>query len=98
MRVVAVSAGSPAEASFQVYPTLRAAGEPLRYVLDRALAGQAAGAELTVYTSTGQQVSTQRLAAGATGLVALPPLPTGWYLVRLRTADGTAFSARFGVQ
>ncbi|MGI4871713.1 MAG: FG-GAP-like repeat-containing protein, partial [Janthinobacterium lividum] len=96
VRVVAV--GSSSQAGFQVYPTLRAAGEPLRYVLAGALAGQAAGAELTVYTTTGQQVSAQHLAAGATGLVALPPLPTGWYLVRLRTADGTAFSARFGVQ
>ena len=98
VRVVAVGASSAAAVGFQVYPTLLAAGEPLRYELTGALAGQAAGAELTVYTTTGQLVSTQRLAAGTTGLVALPPLPAGWYLVRLRPANGPAYSARFGVQ
>ena len=98
VRVVAVGASSAAAVGFQVYPTLLAAGEPLRYELTGALAGQAAGAELTVYSTTGQLVSTQRLAAGTTGLVALPPLPSGWYLVRLRPANGPAYSARFGVQ
>ena len=97
VRALAVEAG--ADRSFALYPTLLSAGEGLHYALGSALADQAAGAELAVYALTGQLLGTYRLpAAGATGQVALAPLPAGWYVARLRLADGQLLSAGFGIK
>lgn len=95
VRVVAVTG---TDSGFAVYPTLRGPAETLRYVLTGEPARQAAGAELTVYALTGQQLGTQRLGTDATGRVELPPLPAGWYVVRLRLPDGPSHTARFGVR
>ena len=96
VRVVAT--GTSLDNSFAVYPTLLGPGEALGYALGRAVAPQAAGAELTVYTLTGQRLGTQRLAAGTTGRIEMPALAAGWYLARLRLPDGRMLSASFGVQ
>jgi hypothetical protein len=87
-----------ADRSFALYPTLLSAGEPLHYALGRALAKVAPGAELVVYSLTGQRVGTYLLtAADSFGQLAIAPLPAGWYVARLRLSDGQLRSASFGV-
>ncbi|WP_226163399.1 beta strand repeat-containing protein [Hymenobacter terricola] len=84
--------------SFAVYPTVLATGETLHYALGEAVAAQAAGAELRVYTLTGQCLTTNVLAPGAMGSIVPARLLPGWYLVRLRLANGHILTASFGVQ
>ncbi|KAA9332137.1 hypothetical protein F0P96_11655 [Hymenobacter busanensis] len=93
-----LAAGEATGSEFAVYPTLRASGEALPYVLSGPMAANAEGAVLTVYSATGQRMAVQRLSASRTGAVALPKLPAGWYLVRLQLPGGQTLSARFGVQ
>jgi hypothetical protein len=96
VRVVAV--GESIDNSFAVYPTVLAPGEALHYALGGAIAQQADGTELMVYTLTGQCLGTQRLGAGAAGQIHLSPLPAGWYLARLRLPNGHLLNSCFGVK
>ena len=84
--------------AFAVYPSLLAPGEPLHYALGEAVAAQAAGARLLLYSLTGQCLATHVLAAGATGSIGPTRLLPGWYLARLRLANGRVLAAGFGVQ
>lgn len=87
-----------ADRSFALYPTLLAAGEPVQYVLGRELAKQAIGAELIVYSLTGQRLGAYPLTTADTfGQLAIAPLPAGWYVACLRLADGQLRKASFGV-
>ncbi|MBU6121973.1 beta strand repeat-containing protein [Hymenobacter siberiensis] len=95
VRTVAVSGTTEA---FAVYPSLLAPGEPLHYALGEAVAAQATGAGLLIYTLTGQCLATHVLAAGATGSIDTARLLHGWYLARLRLANGRFLTASFGVQ
>ena len=97
VRVVTREAAKKAGFEFVVYPTHLASGEKLHYALSATLAPQAGSAELEVWSATGQRLLGQRLAAGATGILALPALPAGWYLVRLRLPDGRGHSGYFVV-
>ena len=82
-----------------MYPTLLAAGEPVQYVLGRELAKQAIGAELIVYSLTGQRVGAYPLTTADTfGQLAIAPLPAGWYVARLHLPDGQLRNASFGVR
>jgi len=82
-RSVAVSGAERPQLA--VYPTVAVSGQPLRYrYTGPALA---ADATLDVFDMVGRQVSSQP--AEAAGSLFPKLLPTGWYLVRLRTATGT---------
>ncbi|GAB3831667.1 T9SS type A sorting domain-containing protein [Hymenobacter jeollabukensis] len=91
---LATAAARLAGARFMVYPTVLAAGQVLHYQLHSRTA---AGAELAVYSLAGRLLATQRLAAGA-GTVPVGALPAGWYLARVRTADGSTTTSRFLVR
>ena len=95
VRMVAVVASTE---SFAVYPTVLAPGETLRYALGEAVAALAAGAELRIYSLTGQCLATSVLAPGVMGSIGTARLFPGWYLARLRLADGHILTASFGVQ
>ncbi|GAB3840494.1 glycoside hydrolase family 44 protein [Hymenobacter jeollabukensis] len=70
---------------FRVYPTLVSAGE-LRYELP---AGLATPATLDILTLAGQRVHSCAVPVGIRhGRLALPAVPPGSYLARLRTATG----------
>gem|GEM_PF-3714358 len=97
IRVLAVP--KSADRSFALYPTLLSAGEPIHYALSKAVAEQAPHAELVIYSLTGQRMGTYSLAAdGTSGQLAITALPAGWYIARLRLADGQLLSASFGVR
>ncbi|QNP54304.1 VCBS repeat-containing protein (plasmid) [Hymenobacter qilianensis] len=87
VRAVRVVQAAP---EFRVYPTVVADGH-LRYHYDGTFS---ADATLTVYNTTGQLLLRQQGPTLGTGDVALPVLPTGWYLVHL-TTQGKHYTERF---
>ncbi|TGE29660.1 beta strand repeat-containing protein [Hymenobacter metallicola] len=91
VQVVAVSTDDAT--AFQVHPTTVTDGY-LRYSCTGAAP---AGAAVSVYTLTGQQVLRQRVGEASEGAIPVAGLQPGWYVVRYTTATAT-YTSRFSVQ
>ncbi|WP_188815527.1 T9SS type A sorting domain-containing protein [Hymenobacter cavernae] len=87
VQMVQVKAQSSA---FEVYPT-ELADNYLRYHYNSTVTSDAL---LTVYSAAGQLVLRQQGSTRASGKLALPTLPVGWYFVQL-TSSGHHYTVRF---